>query len=467
MEITLSNRITINKIPESLKQELVKELTVVNPKYIEAREAGRSTYGIDQYILTFNLVKNDCIVIPRGLRKWLIEKCTILGIKPEINDRRSLHPYNHVDSSNISYRSYQTKPVIDAVSKADEGLIIAAPGSGKTVIGLSLIPITGQPTLWLTHTGILFDQVIDRVGSFLPDLSNVNTISGGEWNVSKDNLLTIGMIQTVMRDLKKLRKLKDFFGLVLLDEAHHCPAETFLLVLQELNPYFMYGLTATPNRRDGLQQLMYQFIGTTQTVIPIGEIVEAGGIIKPKIKCISLRSDIVPGNNVDKIMKEHIIHNEIRNERIVRDVVAEAKAGKYCIVISDRREHCRVLYEMLVKRWPKTGIATGKYTKKQNRVQVKKLENKEITTLVATFSLLGEGFDVDFLDRGFIAMSFREENKAEQLIGRLQRTAEGKEDAIIRDYIDEDIGVLKSQFFSKNKRCRFKKYKELGVEIDY
>jgi superfamily II DNA or RNA helicase len=114
----------------------------------------------------------------------------------------------------------------------------------------------------------------------------------------------------------------------------------------------------------------------------------------------------------------------------------------------------------------KTGIATGDYSKKYVQEQVQRYNDGEITVLVATYSLLGEGFDVPFLNRAFITSPFRAEAKAEQLIGRIQRTHPGKKDAIVYDYVDVDIGVVKNQFYSKTGTCRHATYEKLGVNVE-
>ena len=99
--------------------------------------------------------------------------------------------------------------------------------------------------------------------------------------------------------------------------------------------------------------------------------------------------------------------------------------------------------------------------------QVQRFINNEITVLVATFALLGEGFDINFLNRVFIAMPFRAEAKVEQLVGRVQRTADGKNNAIVYDYVDRDIGILKNQFYTGSlKECRYNAYARLGLEVE-
>lgn len=274
------------------------------------------------------------------------------------------------------------------------------------------------------------------------------------------------MIPTLVRNLDRLAELKDYFGLVILDEAHHCPASTFLLVVSAVNPYFIYGLTATAYRRDGLENLMFQVLGPITSEVPKSEVAKYKGIISPKILYCPLNyGPRVETNNFSKILKNYIVFNDKRNFRIKHDVVREARAGNFCIVASGRKNHCDILYKLIKQDWPRTGIATGKYSKKKVDAEVEAFNNNEITVLVTTPELLGEGFDIDFLNRLFIATSFRTESRAEQLIGRIQRFHPNKKDSVVYDYVDENIGVLANQFYSKFGKCRTNVYKRLGLDI--
>lgn len=468
MEIEISNKILIRDAPQYILDELVHYLTVYNPKYEEAIDKGRSTRGIQKFIINFDNIYKG-IAIPRGCRSRLFNRLKMDGIKDfNVTDKRIKFSHIDIDSSNIKYRPYQFSPVIDIITKSDEGLLVAPAGSGKTVIGLSIIPLVGQPCMWLTHTNRLAKQVIERLGSFLPSLKgdDIGFIGGGKWKTG--NIFTVGMVQTLMRNEDKLKSIKNLFGLVILDEAHHCPATTFLKVVSQFNSYYLYGLTATPYRRDKLEIVMFQTIGEATAVIKTSEVEKHGGIIIPSVKYRTIRSKKIGITHIPTIMSNHIIDNNSRNNTITGDVVREAVIGNYCIVISERKTHCETLFGLISASWEKTGIATGDYSSKYQDEQVRRFYNNEITVLVTTFQLLGEGFDVDFLNRAFVATSFRAMGKVEQLAGRIQRTAKGKIDSIVYDYVDEDIGVLKDQFWSFNKKkdSRCRAYERLNMIVE-
>lgn len=464
MELIISNRIRIKNPPATVYDLLINKLRIPNPKWIEAQSAGRSVYRINQYITNFIVMPDDSLLIPRGMFSWLIKKAEELGIDYKVTDSRTKFDHVEVNSSNIKYRPYQFDAVLSLITKASEGVLVAPAGSGKTVMGLSLIPLLGQPTLWLTHTGPLATQAIERASSFLPNIGEIGLIGRGVWK--KGDLLTVALIQTLVRNQEELIKMRNDFGMVILDEAHHCPARTFLEVVCHLNPYYLYGLTATPYRRDKLEVLMFQTLGETKTIIPNEKVANHGGIVKPKILCRKVNSEVINSNDIQMILRKHIVNNHKRNRLIVEDVIKEARNKRFCIVVSDRRKHCETLYEMILEQWPKTGIATGKYSKKYVQEQVQRYNDEEITVLVATFALLGEGFDVPFLDRAFIAMPFRSETKTEQLIGRIQRAYPGKTDAVVYDYVDENIGVLKNQFSNNTRDCRYRTYMRLELEVE-
>lgn len=468
MKITISNKIRIQEAPDVLKEILIDTLRVDNPKYSNAVSQGYRAYGINPHIYHFSVLPDESLTIPRGFRLNLLNLIKKYNIDTEIIDKTTYFPPNFdIDSSVIKFRTYQALAVKRLIGER-EGLLVAPPGSGKTVMGISLLPLLGQPMLWLTHTDRLVKQTLARVNQFLPSLSDEDKgiIGGGKWDVGK--LFTIGMIQTLIRRPEQAYELMNKFGIIILDEAHHCPANTFLEVVSKFNPYFLYGLTATPYRRDKLEKLMFQSLGSKETRIPLKEVEKEGGVIVPIVVYKPIESKTISGTNTQKLLTEYIVPNDKRNGIIVGDVLKEAMNGNFCIVISDRRAHCENLYELIKLSWEKTGIATGKYSKKYVDEQVEKYYKNEITVLVCTFALLGEGFDVDFLNRAFIASPFRAEGKVEQLLGRIQRTAPetGKKDAVVYDYVDVDVGVFKSQFFTRSEKgCRCNVYERLGAKV--
>ena len=444
---------------------LVSKLRLPNPKFEEAVNAGRSTWKINQYIYNFEMLPDDSMLIPRGMRPELISLTERFKVPYSINDQRSNHEFISLDASQIKYRATQGSAIISLIG-AEEGVLVAPPGSGKTVMGISLLAIFGQPMLWLTHTRPLARQALNRVRTFYPELDDdaVGLLGDKSWKFGR--VFTVGIVQTLIRKtIEEIAEISDRFGIVILDEAHHCPAKTFTDVVKQFNPRYLYGLTATPYRRDKLENLMFQTMGPETARIDITDVENEGTVIVPKLRYRTIDGRRIDDNNFARIITS-LIKNDRRNDIIISDVLREAVLGHYCILLSDRKEHCEILYKSIKEIWPKTGIATGDYSKKKIDEVISSLSSGEVTVLVATPSLLGEGFDFKYLSRAFFALPFRAEAKAEQLVGRVSRSAPGKADAIVYDYVDINAGVLYSQFYSKSKSCRYRVYERLGMMIE-
>jgi len=459
--------VKITDCPTKLTKRLIEILTHDNPEYVNATKYGNSTYNIPKLIFNFRFDNQKNLIIPRGMIDELIGLCEDFDVKiSEIKDERSIVETKYISDKNLSYRDYQLDAMIDLVTNHEYGILVSPAGSGKTVMGLSLLPILMQSTLWLTHTDALLNQGITRYKELFDDYKeeDIGIIGSGEWSIGK--VITFGMIPTLIRNVERLNEIKDKFGLLILDEAHHSPASTFRYVVNQINSKYFFGLTATAYRLDGLENVMFQCLGPIRYEIPKEKVVQHGGIMQPTVlaKRVSF-GPRVNDNNVHRISKNYIINNRNRSNYIVNDVVNEAKAGNYCIVTCGTRAYCDILYELIKKYWVETGVATGKYNKKIIRTAIEDLNSKKITVLVTTPELLGEGFDVDFLNRLFIATPIRSEAKVEQLVGRVQRTHKDKKDAIIYDYIDTNIGVFVNQFKSNFGNCRYNVYKRLGLKV--
>jgi superfamily II DNA or RNA helicase len=467
LKIIINNEIRIIDCPEILTKRLVETLTHDNPEYVNAKKYGNSVYRVPKLIYNFRFDNQKNIVIPRGMMDELLYICKELDIDvSNIDDNRSVVDTKYISDKNLAYRNYQLDAMVELVTNHDYGILVSPAGSGKTIMGLSLLPILMQSTLWLTHTDALLNQSMARYKEVFPDFEekDIGIIGSGEWTIGK--VITFGMIPTLIRNLEKLSEIKNSFGLMILDEAHHSPASTFKHIINQINSRYFYGLTATAYRLDGLESVMFQCIGPIRYEIPKEEVVSHGGIIQPKVivKQISF-GPIVDDNNVHRISKNYIINNNERNNYIANDVVEEAKKGNFCIVACGTRRHCDILYKIIKKDWVRIGVATGKYNKKIINSVIEELTKKSITVLVTTAELLGEGFDVDFLNRLFMATSLRSEAKVEQLVGRIQRTHEDKKDALIYDYVDKNIGIYNNQFRSRFGNCRYNVYKRLGLKV--
>ncbi len=118
------------------------------------------------------------------------------------------------------------------------GVIVAPPGSGKTIIGLSIIAQKKQPALIIVHRRQLLDQWIQRIQAFLGiPKYKIGRIAKGKIEIGER--ITVAMIQS-LNNPEIISKIESSFGTIIIDECHHLPSDTYVTVLQQLHTYYLY-----------------------------------------------------------------------------------------------------------------------------------------------------------------------------------------------------------------------------------
>ena len=447
VEIILSRNISLNicTISSAIVNSIKKRLTFPNPVYLKNKKLGYWTGKIPKEIKLWKYY-NTWLVLPRGFGPSLYKLIKEAALNYDLKDYRVKKPdINYV--SHIKLRNYQL-PAVDRAIKLTQGIIEAPCGAGKTIIGLQIIALSRQPSLWLVHTMELAEQVMDRIEEFLGIPKDKQGFIGqGKWEIG--NEITVGMIQTLAKNKLSVDFIKKF-GLVILDEAHHTPAKSFTGIIKQFPAYYRFGLTATPYRGDGLGMLMYYQIGYTVHKITQEDLSLDGKLVQPLFKRVD--TDFYYNYEDDFTrMISTLVKNKKRNRLILEILYEEVKKGNHCLVISDRVEHCNLLYNLLLEKDEnvKCAVLTGSLSKKKRSKIVTEVNSGNLNAIFATSKLAEEGLDWKILNRLFLTCPSRSKRKIQQAVGRIQRPCEGKKDAVVYDFVDFKIGVLESQYKSR------------------
>ncbi len=449
LRIWLSNNIRINResMPSPLIDFLKEELNFANVDYTIKRKMGRSTWGIRRYFRYVEEVDNE-VIIPRGFIGSLIRFCKEKGIVHEFIDQRRNR--DRVDfQNNITLRKHQ-EATITIAGRKDFGVIVAPPGSGKTVIGLQIITDKQQPALIIVHRQQLMDQWIERIEAFLGiPKRDIGKIGKGKHKVGEK--VTVAMVQTLAKLLDKPEgiELAQDFGTLIIDECHHLPAQTFQSAFGKLSPYYQYGLTATPFRKNKDEKAIFILLGEVISEIPPQQIEtfkKARVIIRNTGLEVPFNPKTDPFENLSKVL----IHDTSRNQLILRDVKAELQKGKKVIILTERKAHITALYQFLKQAFEIITLS-GDDSDKIRKQKWKQIQEGRYQALITTGQLFGEGSDVKNASCLFLVYPFSFKGKLIQYIGRVQRS---EITPLIYDYHDRKIDYLDRLFLKRNTHYR-------------
>jgi superfamily II DNA or RNA helicase len=252
---------------------LKEELNFANSEFIIKKKTGRNIFGTERYFKLIEETESE-VIIPKGFAGKLIRFCKENNIDYEFRDERKklkeiLFLFNTI------LRDHQ-EVALEATRKKGFGIIVAPPGSGKTIIGLKIIAEKRQPALIITHRKQIAEQWMERIQAFLGIPKNeIGKIGQGKAKSGKS--VTVAMVQSMAKELEKPdTKLADAFGLVIIDECHHVPADTFRNTISKLKTFYTYGLTATPFRKYSDEKLMFIHLGDVISEIKLGETENSG-----------------------------------------------------------------------------------------------------------------------------------------------------------------------------------------------
>ena len=458
-------------------QNRIREMAAFrNPGFYKSQAMGLSNFDNARFIYLGNDEKGY-IKIPRGLLESIVDKCDKAGIDCQIQDKRCQR-----DGIKIKFNGQLKEAQIsaaDALSEHETGILNAATAFGKTVVCCNIIARKKVNTLILLQSSSLMEQWKKALEKFLiidEEIPEYETPSGrkkrrksviGRLQGAHDSttgIIDIAMVGSVCKKGEFHKRLKQY-GLVIVDECHHAASDTMVEVLQEVNAKYVYGVTATPFRSDGLEKITYMLLGPIRYKYTSKDRAKEQGIehlVYPRFT-----RAVVPRFQQDKLHPNEayaiIRDNADRDKIIINDVINCVEDGRTPVVLSRYVDHSRKMYESLKGHADKVFLLSGENSKKEHNAilqQMHTVKTDESMILIATGKLIGEGFDFPRLDTLIMAMPVSWKSVVEQYAGRLNRDYEGKKRVIIYDYVDSHISMFEKMYYK-----RLKAYKQIGYDV--
>jgi superfamily II DNA or RNA helicase len=440
MRVTIDTavRVPLGELPPDVADELRERFSHDNPAYWDARRNRRPCRHLPRRLTSFDETPTE-LLLPRGALPELLAG-PLAPLDPIVDDRTALPPRSALTFSGV-LRDYQQAAVEACLAHAN-GVVVAPTGSGKTVVALALVARLATPALILVHTNVLLRQSAERVRSFLGVEPAV--YAGARREVGDVTLATVQCLQR-----QGATDLAGRFGLVLLDEAHHGPAASFRTVLASFAARYRIGLTATPERKDRLHPLLFDVVGPIVSTIGKPALEESLAILRPSLIAVETGFGFFYRRNWASLVTS-LTRNAARNAVVIDAVLAHHRARS--LVTTERIEHAELLAERLATRLPgRVACVHGQMPRDQIDQRLAALAEGTLQVIVATTSLVGEGFDLPDLDTLFVTVPHGNPAKAAQLLGRILRPSPGKLAPRVVDFLDARVPILRSQWSKRKK----------------
>jgi superfamily II DNA or RNA helicase len=465
LSLVLGNQLYVARddLTPSLRNRLVRLAAFQNPEFYRAQAMRFSTHDKPRIISCAEDFPKH-IGLPRGCLDEVVDLLEMHNIKQEITDER--FPRHPVEVHFQGKLRPDQQVAAEAMLKEETGVLAASTGFGKTVIAAYLIGQRKVNTLVLVHRRQLLDQWIAHLTNFL-GLSPQEVGQIGSGRRKPTGIVDVATIQS----LHKKGVVDDVvgeYGHLVIDECHHISARSFELVARQSKAKCVLGLSATVIRKDGHHPIIFMQCGPVR--YRVDPRVQAA--IRPfqhrvlvKKTEFRMSEEISVANriSIQEIYKA-LSKDESRNALIVEDVLEAIKVGRNPVILTERRDHLKLLTEQLQPHIPNLIVLKGGMGKKQQRhiqEQLVTVSDGEPRAILSTGRYLGEGFDDARLDTLFLTLPISWRGTLAQYAGRLHREYHQKKEVIIYDYLDENVPML-LRMYKKRRRG----YYALGYDVE-
>ncbi|MFT9497247.1 TOTE conflict system archaeo-eukaryotic primase domain-containing protein [Anaerosolibacter sp.] len=445
VKVIVGNMLYIDKqgLPPRLMNYLIRTAVFNNPEFYRAQAMRLPIYNKPRII--------DCseehlkyLVLPRGCIESAKQILEVNEINLKIQEERN--EGIPIDATFTGVLTGEQKRAAETLFIEEQGVLSAATGFGKTVIASWIIGERKVNTLIIVHRRQLLDQWKERISTFLDvDRKNIGEIGGGK--NKRTGIIDIAIMQSLIsRD--QVKKLVEEYGQVIVDECHHVSAFSFEQIMKTIKAKYVYGLTATPTRKDGHQPIVLMQCGPIRYKVDTKQMVSANNmkhVVIPRNTNFQYQLSI--DSKKPSIQESYgaMISDEERNDMIFNDVLMVIEKGYTPLLLTERTAHVDY-FEERFKGFVKNIIVfrggMGKRQRQALEEQINSIQDNEERLIISTGRYIGEGFDDARLDCLFLTMPISWKGTLQQYAGRLHRHHANKRKVQIFDYVDNKVPML-------------------------
>ncbi len=449
-------------LPPALLANLKRLATFANPVFYEKQRLRFPTYDTPRFLFAGEW-HPDRLVLPRGVLEEAQRLIEDAGATAIIHDSRPV-------ARRIRWTfSGQLRPeqelAVREMMKHERGVLAAPPGAGKTVMGCALIARHRTATLVLVHRAVLLDQWRQEATSLL----GLKKKDIGVWRgktTTRTGRLDIAMLPSLARHENPAEVFAQY-GLVIVDECHHVPAVSFEALLKACTCRHIVGLTATPQRKDGLERLMHLQCGPLRHSLAETREEAVPRVVFVRKSSFQVEPNLGPKPPLHEVWQA-LVEDAGRTEQIASDIWSSMSEGRSPLVLSDRKAHLEKIEAAVGRLRGAAEVSVFRFSSsdgvKRRREIRAELEARAAEgsrfVIFATAALVGEGFDLPRLDTLFLAMPLSFKGRLIQYAGRLHRAHADKTEIRVYDYLDENHPITLAMF-----RRRAAAYRQMGYRF--
>lgn len=423
---------TIN-LSKSLISKLKSFSSFENPQIKLLLSLRKPLFNTPKYIKSYD-ENEKYLILPRGLKERVSDFFHENAVSHSYIDRRN---FEKIETKKVTFTLRpEQNDAIKEIKESDFSICVAPPGFGKTLLGAKIFEIRACTTIIVVNKNMLLNQWIERfVDYFSYEKKDIGYLGKGE------NKLNGKIDVATMQSLKNNPDIINNYSFVIIDECHHIPAITFEQIVKVFKGKYLLGLSATPNRKDELQPILYQQLGD----ISYEYKKKKTHTNKLKIIRTSFKSN---GDNYATIINELCLDEE-RNNLIIDTI--KNNIERKILVLTDRIEHINILENLLEKEKIDFVCIHGSLNKKEQVANMQLVKNKSL--IIATTSYFGEGIDFPHLNTIMFVTPISYYGRLIQYLGRIGR---GNQECLAIDFLDSRNAMLNSAY-----KKRLEGYKQM------